>query len=135
MTDIFKMAKQSITPALIEQHFSTPGAYWSNGEYFTRSPLRDDKNIGSFHISESGIYVDHATGDGGDFVGLIAKSRGGSLKEAAEIITGQPAPLQTADKPAGRKKAKMVPVEPDEIKSAVDELKKVLSGYTKKHGK
>jgi putative DNA primase/helicase len=89
-TDIFKEAREKISSSLIRSMFYSDGAYERDGELWTVSPLRTDKQIGSFSINlSSGIYSDFACPDHkGDFIDLVAKSRNISLKEAAESIIG-----------------------------------------------
>ena len=90
-SSIFDRAKAVISPALIEEHFSSPGAEWrmtSRGrEYYTLNPLRGDRSIGSFAISESGLYYDYADNSfRGDFIDLLAKKNSITNKEAAELM-------------------------------------------------
>lgn len=84
--NIFDIANRCISPHLIERYFRTEKAYWKNGEYWTLNPLRPDSHIGSFSISESGLYSDFASGDNGNFIDLIAKHFRIEKKEAAEKI-------------------------------------------------
>jgi len=88
LPDAFQEARNRISPSLIEEYFSVNGAYWSRGEYFTLCPFRGDKTIGSFHISESGEWFDHAIGEGGDFINLVARAKNISDLEAAKLIAG-----------------------------------------------
>lgn len=85
---VFDDAKKYIGRGLIEQYF--PGGEWRGPEYWLPSPLRTDRNAGSFHIYENdGIWFfkdfadDTATGD---FIKLVSLARGLSPKEAAEDI-------------------------------------------------
>lgn len=104
--DIFTEARNYISRALIEELFSSPGAYWITDEYFTLSPLRDDQNIGSFHIKTDGRFYDHASSDSGDLIQLLEKSRNISRLEAANVIIesskgkiAYKSPVRKADKP------------------------------------
>ena len=89
--NIFEEARKKISAPLIESFFSSAGAYWENGEYWTLSPLRADKRIGSFSISEDGRWWDFANDEGGDFFELISKVKNCSTKEAAEKLLERPA--------------------------------------------
>jgi len=84
--DIFEHARGCINRWLIESLFRAPGARWDEEEYWTLSPLRSDKSIGSFHINISGQYYDHASGDGGDLIKLVSLSSNVDLKVAAQKI-------------------------------------------------
>jgi hypothetical protein len=86
MSDIFNQARSYIRPSLIEQYFGVSGAYWDKGEFFTLNPLRPDKNIGSFSISEGGLYKDFASNESGDFIDLVSKRDRLTLRETAEKI-------------------------------------------------
>ena len=88
--DVFEKARQNTTPGLIRSFFDAPGSYEGDGEFFTLSPLRQDKSVGSFHISlETGTWIDHATGEGGSFIDLVAKAKQIDPREAAELISGE----------------------------------------------
>ena len=92
MEDVFEKARQRITPGLIKSYFDASGSYDQGGEFFTLNPLRQDNKVGSFHISlETGVWVDHATGEGGSFIDLVAGAKNISPKEAAELIAGEQA--------------------------------------------
>ncbi|MBP7582404.1 MAG: AAA family ATPase [Spirochaetes bacterium] len=82
--DIFDQARQSISPSIISRLF--PGGEWKHGEYWIQNPLRNDKNPGSFSISESGLYNDFSSNDQGDMITLLEKFQGISKIEAANII-------------------------------------------------
>lgn len=61
----------------------------ANGERKLRSPLREDKNIGSFSIREdTGQWFDFATNEGGDAVGLYARIKKIRPGQAAAEILG-----------------------------------------------
>lgn len=86
--NIFKQAKSCINKTIIEHYFSCSGAKWKGSEYWTLNPLRNDKNIGSFHISNKGLYVDHVDSNSfsGDIIDLLSKRDNISKLEAAKII-------------------------------------------------
>lgn len=109
ITDVFETARQRISAGLIEKYFRVEKAYWEKGEYFTLSPLRHDRNIGSFHIHESGVFIDHATDDGGDFIDLVSRVYGlDSLDTARKIIedSGGSIDLYESDKQQIKKEKK-----------------------------
>ena len=83
----FKLAKSQITRYMIESFF--PGGRWTGKEYFVLSPLRPDRNIGSFHINESGVWFDHATNEGGDFITLVSRSNNCTPGQAVDRILGK----------------------------------------------
>ena len=67
---LFDEARRLISRAVIEALL--PDGQWrSDGDYWVRSPLRADSNIGSFHITAEGLWKDFATEEGGDLVQLI----------------------------------------------------------------
>lgn len=86
MSDIFNQARSYLRPSLIEHYFGVSGAYWEKGEFHTLNPLRPDNNIGSFSISEGGLYKDFASKEKGDFIDLLSKRDNLSLRETAEKI-------------------------------------------------
>ncbi|MEM6650960.1 MAG: toprim domain-containing protein [Pseudomonadota bacterium] len=57
---------------------AVPSSYTRKGRYFTLNPGRIDRHVGSFYIyvtgSKKGRWQDHATGDYGDIIDLIALS-------------------------------------------------------------
>lgn len=75
------------------------GSYRHRGLYFTLNPGRADRHVGSFYIhmegDKAGRWMDHATGDFGDILDLIALNLGcdmkGALAEARAFLG-----LQTA---------------------------------------
>ena len=81
---IFEIARDRIDAYTIERIF--PGGKWKKDEYWVTSPLRTDSRPNSFHISKDGMYYDHATNEGGDFIDLISRSKNLSKKESAELI-------------------------------------------------
>lgn len=105
---IFDDAKRSISKGLIERYFNAEKAYWKNGEYWTLNPLRSDKKIGSFSISENGFYNDFATGESGGFIDLISQHFNLSKKEAAEKIINDSGGFISKDKKPAKKKKKPV---------------------------
>ena len=111
--DIFEKARQNICPSLIQAMF--PGGRIELDEYWALSPLRNDKQIGSFHINlTSGQWVDHATDDGGDFIDLVHKAQNITKKEAAEIIAGEQVEKSTHVKNKPKILNKLVPAKQDE---------------------
>ena len=90
MNDVFEAARNKIGPSIVHSFFNSEGSYSRAGEYYILSPLRGDKHVSSFHINEdSGQWFDHATDEGGDFIELVSKARGISLKDAAEDIISE----------------------------------------------
>ncbi len=88
--DIFKLAREAITPGLIQSYI--PGLTLSgDGRELTGcAPCRDDKHP-SFSINTgTGAWFDHATGDGGSFTDLVARIKGLEPLEAAKLIAGEP---------------------------------------------
>ena len=85
---IFEQIKRVLTHELIEKCFAVFGSYWKKDNFYTLSPLRDDKHIGSFSIHESGMWYDSATceGKGMTFADLYAMSRGVSVQEAIQDL-------------------------------------------------
>lgn len=110
-TETFTEARRRISRGLIEKYLSTPGAYWKGDEFWTLNPLRTDKHIGSFHISDIGQWYDHAINQGGDLIELLSKRDGLTLKQAAEKIIedsgGDPKPMNKNDK---KKTAALIPI-------------------------
>jgi putative DNA primase/helicase len=128
MADIFKQARDAITASLVEYFASSPGAYWQGGksgqELWTLNPTRGDSAIGSFSITETGQWYDHATKEGGDLIALIVEMRGCTKKQAAEeiirasggIVQDKPA-MKPAAKPKKDKPAPQVPAPEIALKS------------------
>ena len=83
---IFDQARAAFSTHIVEVFTGSEGAYWNADEFFTRNPTREDRSIGSFHISSSGTWYDHATGEGGDLIDLVSKRDGCTLAQAAEKI-------------------------------------------------
>jgi putative DNA primase/helicase len=83
---IFDEARRRISRGIIERYLHQPGAHWKGNEYWTLNPLRDDRHIGSFHISEIGQWFDHANNEGGDLIDLLCMRHNITKKEAAEKI-------------------------------------------------
>lgn len=104
--DVFEQARQKIGQNLIQSMY--PGGDLERGEYFILSPLRNDGTKGSFHIDiNTGVYFDHATGEGGDFIDLVHKDKKISKKEAAELIADnkqivKTQPVKKPSKPVGK---------------------------------
>ena len=84
---IFEIARDRINSYTIERIF--PGGKWKKDEYWITSPLRADSRPNSFHISKDGMYYDHATNEGGDFIDLVSRSKNLSKKESAELIASE----------------------------------------------
>ncbi len=88
--DIFKLAREAITPGLIQSYI--PGLTLSgDGRELTGcAPHRED-NRPSFSINTgTGAWFDHATGDRGSFTDLVARIKGLEPLEAAKLIAGEP---------------------------------------------
>jgi hypothetical protein len=102
---IFEKARGMVCASLIHEMFQCPGSYTRSGEYYILSPLRPDHNVGSFSINETtGLWIDRAKGDKGDFISLVAQAQGISLLDAAKLITGShTAYYVTADERAAEK--------------------------------
>ncbi|MHA1379275.1 MAG: DUF5906 domain-containing protein [Candidatus Helarchaeota archaeon] len=123
--DLFEQARQKINQGLIQSIY--PNGKSELDEYYILSPLRNDKNIGSFHINlNSGYWVDHATSEGGDFIDLISKDKKISKKEAAELIIDD----KTINKPIQpRKKIKEKPNHQAMVIEQTEERKKQLINF------
>ncbi|MEM7317543.1 MAG: hypothetical protein AAF408_00830, partial [Pseudomonadota bacterium] len=72
----------------VVDHYAPPanGSYEHHGRYFTLNPGRADRNVGSFYVQmtgqKAGKWTDHATGQFGDILDLIALSCDCDLKGA-----------------------------------------------------
>lgn len=124
--DIFETAREHISPGLIERMFSTQKAKWDKNEYWTLSPLRDDRSIGSFHISESGLFYDHATGEKGDFIDLVCAKYKMTKRQAAEYIIEQSGGVVDTRKKKTKKTEKpkpLIPIPDEALKKFNDYLK------------
>ena len=135
MGGVFERAREFVSRSVIESFFSSPGSYWSKDEFFTLSPLRDDASIGSFCINVNGLFVDHAGGDGGDFIDLVARAHGIGKKEAATKIiqaAGASTSLRNSDIDRERaKRKKLTPVIPIPVEQlgGKNEIKKMLRAH------
>lgn len=109
--DIFKTARECISKGLIERMFYSQKAKWEKNEYWTLSPIRNDKTIGSFHISDKGQYFDHATSEGGDLIDLVCKKHSFTQRQAAEYIIHTAGGVLPEEKKKN-KKQKLPPVLP-----------------------
>jgi hypothetical protein len=74
-------------PAVLDTYApSAKGSYRHGGRYFTLNPGRADRNVGSFYVHElgdrAGKWTDHATGQFGDVLDLIALKLACSPTEA-----------------------------------------------------
>ncbi|MBW8003125.1 MAG: hypothetical protein FVQ80_14080 [Planctomycetes bacterium] len=131
---IFEQARQAITRPLIEAMYGTPGAYWKGDDYWTLSPLRGDKKIGSFSVNTEGNYFDFSSQDKGNFIDLVSKSSGCSPEEAAKEILGQDSVVPD-EKPKTEKYKKpkpVIPIPPEALRKLNGTTK---SDYArKKHG-
>lgn len=110
---IFDQARKALSTSTIEQLFSSPGAYWENGEYWTLSPLRSDNKVGSFSISEDGRWWDFADSRGGDIIDLLTEADNCSKKEAAEKIVRASGGIIEETTGKKKKPAPDIPVPPD----------------------
>jgi len=113
--DAFEAARAKIGRSLIETYFGTSKSYWQGNEFWTLNPTRGDRSIGSFHISIDGVWVDHATKEGGDFIELLSKAKGISLLDAAKEIAGgdyEPMPKREPKPRAKEKEIKVAPFYP-----------------------
>jgi hypothetical protein len=71
-----------------------PGSHRTGGRYFTLNPGRADRHVGSFYVTlagpAAGRWTDHATGQHGDVIDLIALSLGldarGAFAEARAFL-------------------------------------------------
>lgn len=83
------------------------GSYEDRGRYFTLNPGRADKSVGSFYITldgeKAGKWIDHATGQYGDVLDLIALSLNCTITEALLEARAQLG-LSTADPAVIRKR-------------------------------
>lgn len=72
----------------VAYHYAPPvaGSYEDKGRYFTLNPGRADRSVGSFYIQlsgpKAGRWTDHATGQFGDVIDLIALHLGCSTADA-----------------------------------------------------
>lgn len=70
-----------------------PGGRVFGHDYVVRSPLRADKNPGSFRVNlKYAYYKDFATGEAGDLVDLYSKINNLSMIESAKEILGDTSP-------------------------------------------
>lgn len=129
MDDVFDQARQKIGPALVHTFFNSPDSYTRNGDYFILSPLRGDKKVGSFKITEeTGLYYDYATGEGGDFIDLVSKARAITLIQAAKDIIEESGGIYIEpdeNKKSKRKQKKQAPAPKIPIEDT-DEIKKSI---------
>ena len=129
MDDVFEAARSKIGPSIVHSFFNSEGSYSRAGEYYILSPLRGDKHVSSFHINEdSGQWFDHATDEGGDFIELVSKAKGISLKDAAETIISESGGIFIhPENGSGKKKKKDAVLVPPQIPiSDTDDIKKSL---------
>lgn len=117
MNDVFEAARDKIGPGLIHSFFNSEGSYSRAGEYYILSPLRGDTHVGSFSINEdTGQYFDHATDESGDFIDLVSKAKGISLKDAAETIISESGGVFIhSDNGSGKKKKSNIDLSPPQI--------------------
>lgn len=116
MNDVFKTARERMNRGTVEKLF--PGGEWRQGEYWIKNPLRPDQHVGSFSISETGLYNDFSSGDRGDIIRLLSESRRIDKREAARLIieaggNGHDKTAAPAEIPASKKKSdKPAPIIP-----------------------
>ncbi len=120
-------ARSSINRGIIERLF--PAGTWKQSEYWVRSPLRADNSPGSFSISEAGLFHDFATGDRGDLVDLLARSRGIDKLEAAKLIIGETGGA-TVQASAPKPKTEWRPATDAEVKAFHDKLSSELGFHS-----
>ncbi len=121
--NIFEEATRCISLRLIERYFATKEAKYhdGSGEYATLSPLRHDEHVksGTFSINvNTGLWHDKATGEGGNFIDLVAKTFGITKKEAAEKIIADSGGYMPTKKEKKKKKPAIIPV-PEEAKNTL----------------
>lgn len=86
----FEIANKYISGNLIKNLFPDSDGYEQKGEWWIKSPIRLDANVGSFSINlKTGLYKDLANNDKGNLIQLIAESSAISKLEAAEKIINQ----------------------------------------------
>jgi putative DNA primase/helicase len=83
---LFEQARSLINSTIIENLFSCPGSYWENGEFWTLNPTRSDSNVGSFSITDEGLWHDFAGSDSGDLIDLLVEWKNITKVEAAKEI-------------------------------------------------
>jgi putative DNA primase/helicase len=131
MPGIFDQARAAVTRSVVEHFASAPGAYWQGGEFFTLNPIRGDSHIGSFSISEEGLWHDFADDSSGDLVDLVVATGAKDKRAAAEAIIRaagrvveddgwkdqQKADRSTKTKKKSDKPAAQIPAPEDALKS------------------
>lgn len=109
-------------------HHYAPAAKGSHthfGKYFTLNPGRVDRSVGSFYVhltgARAGYFMDHASGDHGDILDLIALAchtdTSGALREARAFLgleTLDPADRRRREDEAARLKVARRQAEQDE---------------------
>jgi hypothetical protein len=85
-TRVFEQARAAIGRGVVEHFTNAPGAEWRGSEFFTLNPIRGDSNIGSFSISELGLWHDFADDSSGDLIDLIVATGAKDKRAAAEAI-------------------------------------------------
>lgn len=81
-------------PLDVAQRYAPGGGHLNGGRWWALNPGRDDRHVGSFHVSLSGAYAgrwrDEANGEGGDMLDLIQLAlncdRKGALAEARAFL-------------------------------------------------
>lgn len=116
--DIFEKARNSISQETIKRFF--PDAEdRGGGELYIKSPFRDEKTA-SMSINSNGLWYDHGSGEGGDFISLISNVEKIPLIKAAELIAESISfDSTTAHNTQPRRKA-IIPVPLDKIDSILD---------------
>ena len=130
--NIFEQAENLVSSYIIEKYFTVSGAKWKGKEYWTLSPLRDDKNIksGTFSINENGLWCDLSNGEKGNFIQLVSAKFNLSKKEAAEKIISDCGniPEEKKQKPSEVKKIKLPAIIPiKENKEINEQLEKIVT--------
>ena len=95
--DTFVQARRAVSVPLIERMFGREGSRWEGDEFKTLSPLRTDAHTGSFRIKRDGRWYDFATGEGGDFIDLVRRTRNCAPLEAAQHILRQAGVSQASE--------------------------------------
>ena len=128
---LFEQAQRCISLRLIERYFSAHDAKYiaTSGEYATLSPLRKDEHVksGTFSINvNTGLWHDKATGEGGNFIDLVARAFNISKIEAVKKIisdSGGVMPDANEKKERKEKEKAIIPVTEDAKNSLADKVK------------
>jgi len=120
--DVFEQARAVISASLIESLLNAPNAEWRGDEYWTLNPTRGDSNIGSFSISQEGLWHDFASNESGDLITLISESQNISKKEAAEEIIRKAGATPEAQAPIKKEKRQKVEAQIPAPETALKQL-------------